>query len=169
MCHDQCSSGASSLPPSAAPPLTPSLHCSAERTDFSLWASQNRISREILLNCRTRRKSLKNKHEHLKTPDGILRKENMLSFQETGMFRPNNRCPGGGSLAGISLKQCTAPGAESFPTGTLSATRARTGSPRATHLAHTAGTSPHSRMSHSTSDPGSAPSCPSAAISEPSP
>lgn len=89
--------------------------CSAERTGFSIWALQNRISRESLLTCRTRRKSLKNKHKYLNPPCGILRKENMLSFQESAVFRPNNRCPRGGSLAGISLKQCTAPGVASAP------------------------------------------------------
>lgn len=88
-----------------------------------------RISRESLLTCRTRGKSLKNKHKHLNLPDGILRKESMLSFQETGMFGPNNRCPRGGSLAGISLKQCTGPGSP------------------------TAGTSPHPGMSRGSHQP----------------
>lgn len=94
------------------------FQCSAER-GFSIRALQNRISRESLLTSRTRRKSLKNKHKYLKPPDRILRKESMLSLQETGVFGPNNRCSRGGSLAGISLKQCTAPRAASFPMPSL--------------------------------------------------
>lgn len=88
----------------------PSLLCRKDRLFYLGFTKQIFQS---LSACRIRRKSPKNKHEYLKLPDGIERKENKLFFQETGVFGPNNRCPRGGNWAGISLKQSTAPGAAS--------------------------------------------------------